>query len=497
MLKNVKEQKKVEFVVDWNPNDYYAAYKNKDLKKNNLSKSMEEALLNDGGYVSSSPVNKWKKSLLDDPFKINVYKNEFFSKNNIVISDQDYNISSGNHVLVTGFDIGKTIIRNKENKRNKGDVVPIKDEFKDKIVNKDNEEKVFISPDNLKEFNLIQSVQISENQFSVMEYDNVNIFNIILSEWEHIREMLTFLPLIIGGIIYIIYILKRLFFNCNYIFLYYVIFMNIRKQIYNKYSDIIKNKKLYIISGPNLPVSLSDSQSNRDEADNYYNNIVKPKVEKIFNDIQDIMDGVLLRKGHLDAKDVDGFNKVFREKMVKADIDPKQYFVNITVSKDTKSLSEEDKIRLSQRLFKKTDEMLHRIIDIYGNTPKTLEEHKKILDFANQRLKDLNIDQKIILNYSSRSNIGSDVNINLDLNDTNNRNNNGNNNITSNNNNQSSNVSEETINNISLQNDKCFRFNEDNIYLVELLEKNQYFFSYILYCSVSLIIILYFLKKLN
>ena len=195
MLDSVKKEKKAEFVVDWNVDNYYAEYKDKDIKKDDLSSSMKEALLNDGTYISNLPVKGWKKSLLDKPKWNNVSNNTDINNNNIILPNQEIKILPGNHVKVTGFDIGNIIIRDRSNKGNKEDAfVSIKNEFKDEIINRDNVEKIFISPENLKDSNLNQSVKMSGTQFSVMmEYDNINIFPNIMFELDHIREMLAFI----------------------------------------------------------------------------------------------------------------------------------------------------------------------------------------------------------------------------------------------------------------------------------------------------------------
>ena len=212
ILEHVKKQKKAEFVVDWNVDNYYAEYKDKDFKEDDLSNSMKEALLKDGGYVSNSPVKVWNKSLFENPKWISISNSKHFNKNK-ESSIQDQKILPGNHVVVTGFEENKDIIRDRRNKINKEDMVSIKKEFKN-----------------------------SDNQFSVMDYDNINIPFNIMSEWDHVREILTLFPLIIAGIICVIYNLKRLLFYHNYIFFNYIMFMNIKNRfIYSKYNEIIKN----------------------------------------------------------------------------------------------------------------------------------------------------------------------------------------------------------------------------------------------------------------
>ena len=80
-------------------------------------------------------------------------------------------------------------------------------------------------------------------------------------------------------------------------------------------------------------------------------------MNKITEDLQDAIDGILLRKGHLNAKDVDSVKRVLNEKMREAGIDSNRFFTNITILKETKTidLSEEDRERLSERLLNKTD----------------------------------------------------------------------------------------------------------------------------------------------
>ena len=291
--------------------------------------------------------------------------------------------------------------------------------------------------------------------------------------------------MIIGGIVFVLYKLKSLLFNYDYIFFNYVKFVGIKNKFINsKFIGIIKKNyyKLFSVI-PVIPTSQSESFT--ENVDNNNINIVKQKLNKITNDINDIIDGVLLQKGGLDNKDVDGIKKIFKKKMENAGIDPNRFIANVNIIKETNdiNLSEEDKARLSERLITKTDEMLQRVISKYGNTPKTFEEHKKIIDNANQRLKDLGLDKRIELEYCNIIKNQSESSTNSNISD----------NITPNNN-QSLNTIEELLNFIVLQNENYYTFNLKYLDLIELLNINTDFLSYILLCFIGIIMVLYLLK---
>lgn len=209
MLENVKKQKKAEFVVNWNIEDYYAV--NKDKKKDDLSNSMKEALLNDGGYVSNSPIKVWKKSLLDNPKRINVPNTESFNNNNMASSTQEHIILSGNHVMVKGFEIGKVIIRNRNKEKKVNDLISIKNEFKDKEDNKVNLNNNLI-PEKSDIFNKEQSIQVWDNELNSLSLckNDINMPYLIISQLDNIKEVLSLIPLIILGILFVFYNIKSI-----------------------------------------------------------------------------------------------------------------------------------------------------------------------------------------------------------------------------------------------------------------------------------------------
>lgn len=245
-------------------------------------------------------------------------------------------------------------------------------------------------------------------------------------------------------------------------------------------------KNYYKIFSVTLVIPTSGGESVNEKVDNNNLDVVKQQFVKINEDIQEIMDGVLLKKGYIDAKDVDGLKKIFNYKMEKAGIDLDRYFINMTIVKEKKieNLSDEEKLRLSEKLFKQTGDILQRISNTYGEDRlKVIEEHIKVVENANKRFHALGLNKEIRLNHFIKSNSTSDSITNSNI---------SNNNIA--NNNKSVNSIEESLNFITSQKDKYFTFNFNDLSYVELLEINNSFLFIISLFCLGIIMVFYLMK---